>query len=145
MRAAAVRLREGARPRARLFGSDTEPKTTVSRRRAFCNVVHLPLSTAGGLRVTLSTAASEYSPTCSLVPHAVATGRKLSSELLLRSSAEKEPKHGKEDTEYRIPFAEMLSHFLDRLLDASSNGDLLVDSRAEGGDERAAVTASRSC
>ena len=33
----------------------------------------------------------------------------------------------------------MLSHFLDRLLDASSNGDLLVDSRAEGGDERAAA------
>ena len=33
----------------------------------------------------------------------------------------------------------MISHFLDRLLDASSNGDLLVDSRAEGGDERAAA------
>ena len=42
VRAAAVR-RERA---ADLFGSDTEPKTTVSHSGGFCNVVHLtPLST----------------------------------------------------------------------------------------------------
>jgi hypothetical protein len=42
---------------ADLFGSDTEPKTTVSHSGGFCNVVHLPLSTMVLQEgVTLSTA-----------------------------------------------------------------------------------------